>query len=121
MKVLLIDDEEDIRKIGKLSLEAVGHHQAVVAATAIEGIDQAKVSCPDLILMDVRMPGMDGLTALAELRRMPELRHIPVVFMTAKVQRNEVAHYVAMGAIGVIEKPFDPMRLPGEIQRILRA
>jgi two-component system, OmpR family, response regulator len=121
MKVLLIDDEEDIRKIGRLSLEAVGKFETVVAATAAEGIALAKASPPDLILMDMMMPGMDGLAALAELQATPGLASVPVLFMTAKVQREEIEHYVSVGAIGVIQKPFDPMTLPAEIRKILDA
>lgn len=121
MKVLLVDDQEDIRKIGRLSLEAVGKHQVLVAANAAEAIYLAWSERPDLILMDMMMPGMDGLAALAELRRTPELRSIPVLFMTAKVQRSEVEHYLGAGAAGVICKPFDPMTLPSEIAKILEA
>jgi two-component system OmpR family response regulator len=121
MKVLLIDDEEDIRKVGHLSLEKVGKFQTLIAACGREGLDLAASNRPDLILMDMMMPGMDGLTALAELRQTPALREIPVIFMTAKVQRNEIARYISMGALGVIQKPFDPMTLPAEIRKIMDA
>lgn len=121
MKLLLIDDDEDIRKIGKLSLEAVGKHQVATAASAIEGIQAAISDQPDLILMDMMMPGMDGLAALSELRRLPALRQIPVLFITAKVQMSEAARYIALGAIGVIHKPFDPMTLPREVSALLEA
>ena len=121
MKVLLVDDEEDIRKIGRLSLEAVGKFQTIVAANAIDALALAASEHPDLILMDMMMPGMDGLAALAELQRAPALKTIPLVFMTAKVQRADVAHYLAAGAIGVIGKPFDPMTLPDELRRLLAA
>jgi len=120
MKVLLVDDQEDIRKIGRLSLEAVGKHQVLLAANAAEAIHLAR-SQPDLILMDMMMPGRDGLSALAELRGTPELSAIPVLFMTAKVQRSELEHYLQAGAIGVIQKPFDPMTLPSEIEKIMSA
>jgi CheY-like chemotaxis protein len=119
MKVLLIDDEEDIRKIGQLSLEAVGKFKATLAASAREGIEAAILDRPDLILMDMMMPGMDGLTALQEIHARPELKDVPVLFMTAKVQRSDVSRYLQMGAAGVIHKPFDPMTLPDEIRRIL--
>jgi len=119
MKVLLVDDQEDIRKIGRLSLESVGKLQTLVAASAAEALQLARSERPDLILMDVMMPGMDGLAALAELRRIPELSAIPVMFMTAKVQGSEVERYLRAGAVGVINKPFDPMTLPSEIRRIL--
>ncbi len=121
MKVLLVDDEEDIRKIGRLSLEAVGKFKVMMAASASEALLLARSEPPDLILMDMMMPGMDGLSALAELQRDPALKAIPVLFMTAKVQRSEVDHYLSVGAIGVIQKPFDPMTLPAEIKRIMEA
>lgn len=119
MKVLLVDDEPDIRRIAQLSLEAVGGFETAVAASAAEGLAAAARERPDLILLDVMMPGMDGLSALAELRGDPVLSAIPVVFMTAKVQRAEIERYLALGAAGVIQKPFDPMTLPTELQAIL--
>lgn len=119
MKILLIDDEADIRKIAKLSLEAVGKHQTVMAASAAEGLLLAESEQPDAIIMDMMMPGMDGLTALAELRKNPRTASIPVIFMTAKVQRFEAHDYVQHGAVGVICKPFEPMSLPAEIAKLL--
>lgn len=121
MKVLLVDDEEDIRKIGRLSLQAVGKFETAIASSAAEALALARSERPDLILMDMMMPGMDGLEALAELKKIPELAAIPVLFMTARVQRDEVDQYLRLGAIGVIQKPFDPMLLPAEIKRILEA
>lgn len=121
MKVLLVDDEPDIRKIGRLSLEGVGKMHAILAASAPEGIALARSEKPDVILMDMMMPGMDGAMALAELKSTPELASIPVIFMTAKVQRSEVDHYLRLGAIGVIQKPFDPMTLPADIRKMLSA
>ena len=121
MKILLVDDEEDIRKVGHLSLTAVGKFEVVVAASATEGLALAATDRPDLILMDMMMPGMDGLAALAAIQASPELKSIPVLFVTARVQRDEIEHYLSLGAIGVIQKPFDPMTLPDEIRRILAA
>jgi CheY-like chemotaxis protein len=118
MKVLLVDDEADIRKIAKLSLEAVGKMQTLVAANAAEALALAASEHPDLILMDVMMPEMDGPTALGKLRADAATASIPVIFMTAKVQRAEVDHYKGLGALGVIGKPFDPMTLATEIRRI---
>jgi CheY-like chemotaxis protein len=119
MKVLLIDDDEDIRKVGRLSLEAVGNFQTAIAASAREGIEAATTDRPDLILMDMMMPGMDGLTALQEIHQTAGLEAVPIVFMTAKVQRSDIDRYVALGAVGVIRKPFDPLTLPEEIRAIL--
>lgn len=120
MKILLVDDEADIRKIAKLSLEAVGGHTALLAANATEALALAASERPDLILMDVMMPGLDGPSALAELRKNPALATIPVIFMTARVQRTDTEHYKRLGALGVIGKPFDPMTLSDEIKKIVR-
>ncbi len=119
MKILLIDDEPDIRKIGRLSLEAVGKFEVVLAAGAAEGLALARTERPDAILLDMMMPGMDGLAALGELRAAPDLATVPVIFMTARVQRHEVERYLGLGAAGVIQKPFDPMTLPDEVRRLL--
>jgi CheY-like chemotaxis protein len=119
MKVLLIDDEEDIRKIGRLSLERVGKHETFTAASPDEGLDLARRHLPDLILLDMMMPGKDGLTTLAELRRSPETAGIPVVFLTASSQHQEVDRFLAAGALGVIQKPFNPLELPTVLQRLL--
>jgi len=73
---------------------------------------------PDLILLDVMMPGMDGPTTLKSLRGHDEFAAIPVLFMTAKVQSDEVEEYLALGAVGVIHKPFDPMALSDEIRAL---
>ena len=121
MKVLLVDDEEDIRKIGRLSLEAIGKFKTHLASSAAEGIRLAASELPDVILMDMMMPVMDGLTALAELKKTPDLARIPLIFLTARVQRTEIEHYLAMGAAGVIQKPFDPMTLAAQIMQILSA
>ena len=121
MKLLLIDDEEDILKIGKLSLEMVGKFRVTTAASATLGIQAATQDPPDVILMDMMMPGMDGLTALSEFKKIPGLSAIPVVFMTAKAQRSDVARYVALGATGVLPKPFNPMTLAAEVRALLEA
>ena len=119
MKVLIVDDEADIRRIGELSLQSVGGWDVLLAESGAKGVEAAKAHRPDLILMDMMMPEMDGLTTLEELRKNPELKSTPVVFMTAKVQRDEVSRYLEAGAVGVVHKPFDPMTLPDEIRKIL--
>jgi len=93
--------------------------ETAVAASAREGIDLAMGDRPDLILIDMMMPGIDGVVALAELKAIPNLKDIPVIFMTARAQPGEVASYLEKGAIGVITKPFDPMTLSTEVKRIL--
>lgn len=118
-KVMLVDDEDDIRTIGNLSLSRVGGWQTVLAASGAEALSKAATEQPDLILLDVMMPGMDGPTTLGQLRAQEATAKTPVIFMTAKVQKQEVARYLELGAVGVIGKPFDPMTLPAEIKRLL--
>ncbi|MBT9585215.1 response regulator [bacterium] len=119
MKILMVDDEEDIRKVGLLSLQRVGKFEVVQAEDAITGLQLARIEQPDLILLDAMMPGMDGPSALQVLKQDPKIRHIPVVFMTARVQPQDIEHYRSLGAIGVISKPFDPLTLPAEIRQML--
>jgi CheY-like chemotaxis protein len=119
MKVLIVDDEADIRRVGELSLQSVGGWDVLLAENGAQGMETAKAQSPDLILLDMMMPEMDGLTVLSQLRQDPALQSTPVIFMTAKVQRDEVARYLEAGAAGVVHKPFDPMTLPDEIRRIL--
>ena len=118
-KVLLVDDEPHIRRIGELSLKGVGKWIAVLAPSGTDALAIAEREQPDLILLDVMMPGMDGPATLQQLRATESTAKIPVIFMTAKVQKHEVDKYLAAGAIGVIPKPFDPMALPSLILQIL--
>lgn len=118
-KVLLVDDEEDIRTIGQICLSRVGGWETLVAANGNDALRIAAAERPDVVLLDVMMPGMDGPTVLARLRANADTAGIPVVFLTAKVQRGDLGHYVALGARGAIPKPFDPMRLPLEVRRIV--
>jgi two-component system OmpR family response regulator len=118
-KVLLVDDEEDIRTIGFWSLSRVAGWQTVLAASGAEAVEKAAAELPDLILLDVQMPGLDGPTTFGRLREHALTARIPVIFMTAKIQKQEVARYLALGAAGVVGKPFNPMTLPSEIQKQL--
>ncbi|MFZ5479454.1 MAG: response regulator [Myxococcota bacterium] len=119
MKALIVDDDDDIRTIGRLSLGRVGGMQVIEAASGPEGLAVAARERPDVVLLDVMMPGMDGAAVYARLRELPETAATPVVFMTAKVQRHEVERLMGLGAVGVIAKPFDPMTLADEVRRLL--
>jgi CheY-like chemotaxis protein len=114
-----MDDDEDIRLVSELSATRVGKWDAILAATGEEALERARSEQPDVILLDVMMPGMDGPATLAKLRAEPTTADIPVIFLTAKVQKHEVEGYLALGATGVILKPFDVMTLPDEIRRIV--
>jgi CheY-like chemotaxis protein len=118
-KILLIDDEADIRLVAEISLSNLGGWQVVQAASGPEGIALAAREKPDLILLDVMMPGMDGPATLEKLREAEDGRSTPVIFMTAKVQKAEIDRLLGLGVRGLIPKPFDPMTLPDEIRRIL--
>ncbi len=117
--ILLVDDEPDIRTIAEMSLSHVGGWRTVLASSGREALALAAEHRPDVILLDVMMPEMDGVATFHALAAQPETRDIPVIFMTAKVQSHERERYVGFGAAGVIAKPFDPMRLPQEIEGIL--
>ncbi len=118
--VLLVDDEPDIRKVGELSLKMVGGWVVFTAASGLEGLEIARRERPDVILLDVMMPGLDGIQTLARLRSEETLRDIPVVFMTARAQTHELKRYVELGAAGVITKPFDPMTLANEVTTLAK-
>ena len=115
-RILLVDDDDNIRTIAELSLEDDFHVD--LASSGQEAIDIAMVRPPDLILLDVMMPGLDGKATFGKFKEIPSLSAIPVVFMTAKVLTHEIDFYLELGAAGVISKPFDPMTLAEEVQTI---
>ncbi|MCO4746196.1 MAG: response regulator [Proteobacteria bacterium] len=117
---LLVEDDEDIRAVGEVALEAVGGWKVRAANSGFQALDRLDGWVPDVILLDVMMPGMDGVTCFHKIRERPELRDVPIVFLTARVQSNEVAGYTALGAAGVIHKPFDPMTLASEVRELIR-
>ncbi|KZD06460.1 response regulator [Oceanibaculum pacificum] len=117
-RILYVEDEPDIREIGQLALVDVAGFEIQACASGEEACDKAVAFAPDLVLLDVMMPGMDGITTFHKLRDLPELADTPVIFMTAKVQTAEVQRYLALGALDVIPKPFDPMTLGDTIRRI---
>ena len=119
-KIMIVDDDEDICTVAELTARRVGGWDVVVAASGQEALDKARSERPDVILLDAMMPVLDGPATLLKLREDPSTATIPVIFLTAKVQRREVEHYKELGAIGVIRKPFDAMTLPDEVRRIVQ-
>jgi CheY-like chemotaxis protein len=119
MKVLIIDNEKDVRRVAHLTLERVGKFQVAEAASGREGVLLAEQEQPDAIILDVMMPEDDGPATLAMLRARPTTAHIPVVFMTAKVMAAEMERLKALGAAGVLVKPFNPATLCTQLQEIL--
>lgn len=117
-KILLIEDDVDIQEIAKLALCSVGNFSVDVFSSGVEALERAPELFPQLVLLDVMMPNMDGPTTLQRLRQLPHYASIPVVFLTAKVQSHEVENYKKMGAADVISKPFDPMTLASIVTSI---
>ncbi len=115
-RILYVEDELDIQVVARIALENVGGFNVHICSSGQEALDNIASFAPDLLLLDVMMPGMDGPTTLKALRELPEAANIPALFMTAKVQKDEVEALKAIGAIDVIAKPFDPMKLAEQIK-----
>ncbi len=110
-KVLHVDDEPDIRELVEMSLTLDGDLSVKSCGCGPDALTAAAEWAPDIILMDVMMPNMDGPQTLGHLRANKRTAGIPVVFMTARAQPRELDHFRSLGAAGVIPKPFDPMTL----------
>jgi len=111
IKILYAEDEEDIRAIAKIALEEIGGFTVKYCQNGNETLQAIDEFQPDLLLLDVMMPGMDGPATLKKLREKPKYKNIPAIFMTAKIQPNELMQYQEMNVLDVIAKPFDPMKL----------
>lgn len=119
-RILYVEDEPDIQAVAQLALESVGGFTLKVCSSGQEAIESAEAFGPDLILLDVMMPGMDGPATLERLRQLEVTKHTAAVFMTAKVQPQEIAYFKSLGALDVIPKPFDPMALSDQVKEIWR-
>ena len=120
IKILYCEDEADIREMVEFALEDEGF-ELIPCSSGAMALEQAGDFHADLLLLYVMMPGMDGPTTLAKLRELPHLASTPAIFMTAKVQPAEVAHYRNLGAIEVITKPFDAMALADRLHALLES
>ncbi|WP_455209660.1 response regulator [Kaarinaea lacus] len=120
VRVLYVEDEDDIRAVAQIALDGEGF-ELLPCASGQEALDKVAEFSPDVILLDVMMPGMDGPSTLSQLRNMPQTANTPAIFMTAKVQPSEVAQLKSLGALDVIAKPFDPMELADQLHSILEA
>ncbi len=119
MRVLIIDDEEDFRAIAGTCLGILGGVSVSEAENGESGLKKAEDYQPDVILLDLIMPDMDGITTLHELRKNPKTEKIPVIFMTTKGMFDEFEETKKLGALAVITKPFDPEKLADQIRKIL--
>jgi CheY-like chemotaxis protein len=119
-RLLLVDDEDDIREIARLSLERLGNWTVVTASSGDEAVELVAREAPfTVVLLDVMMPGSDGPATLQRLRSGVLDAQTPIVFLTAKVQPADRRRLHALGAAGVIAKPFDPTQLSQQLRAIL--
>jgi two-component system OmpR family response regulator len=120
IKILYVDDEPDIREIAVFALKRDATFEVRPCASGEEALAALAEWQPNLILLDVVMPKMDGPATLARLRDVPNGRGVPVIFITARTYRQEIDRLVALGAIGVIPKPFNPMTLASVVKSHLQ-
>lgn len=114
--ILYVEDDPHVRGVAKMALEVIGHFKVRECGSGRTALLVAADFQPDLILLDVQAPGCDGVATLAQLRRMPHLRHTPAMFVTGLVSAADMARYVAAGAAGIIAKPLEPLRLAGQLR-----
>jgi CheY-like chemotaxis protein len=119
-RILIIDDEDDIREVASLSLEATAGWQVLTASSGVQGIELAIEHQPDAILMDVMMPGVDGPTTFRQMQQIPAIAHIPVLLLTAKVQGVDKRRFANLEVAAVLFKPFDPLTLAEQIAGALQ-
>ena len=115
-RILCVDDDADIRMLLDFSLSQVGGYEVRCCEDGLSALALALQFQPDLVLLDVMMPGMSGPETLAALRTLPEMQGVPVIFVTAKAMPSDLEPLLQLGATGVIVKPFNPMSLPADIR-----
>ncbi|WP_315721563.1 MULTISPECIES: response regulator [unclassified Bradyrhizobium] len=118
--ILHVDDEPDIREVVELSLGLDPDFIVHSCGSGRDAVAMAAELAPDIILLDVMMPVLDGPATLAQLRQSPATADVPVVFMTARTQARETDRFRSLGAVGVIQKPFDPMTLAASLRTYVR-
>ena len=117
-RILHVEDDRSIQAVARLALETLGGFEVLSCLSGQDALDQVQGFNPDFILLDVMMPGMDGPATLSKLRELVDIEQVPVAFMTAKVQPQEIEQYRQLGAREVIVKPFDPMTLAAQVRSI---
>ncbi len=120
MRVLLIEDDPDILKLASMALRFDGRFEVLQATSGKDGLVLAERERPDLVVLDVMMPEMDGYETLQHLKANPATAQIPVVFLSARAHEQEAQRGLDMGAVGYLTKPFDPMQLPATLWELAR-
>lgn len=118
-RILIIDDQETIQHVVQFGIQMISGWEVLRANSGSEGIHTAQTERPDVILLDVMMPDMDGLTTFKKLQADPQTKTIPVIFLTAKAETSEKRQFQDLGISGVITKPFNSLELPEQIAKIL--
>ena len=121
IKLLHVEDDADIREIALMALELSGDFDVVQCETGEAALNQVQSYTPDVILLDMMMPGMTGRQTLEKMREMESLRDVPAIFMTARAQHNEIEELRDLGAADVISKPFDPIALADQVKAAMQA
>lgn len=114
-KILYVDDDEDMRLIVEIALTAIGKFTAEICPSWPQAREKLDSFSPDLILLDLIMPDVDGLAALDDLRKASAWRHIPVVFLTAHLQPTGLSDYRDLNILGIVGKPFKPKQLRSQL------
>ncbi|HJW96226.1 MAG TPA: response regulator [Thermoanaerobaculia bacterium] len=117
-RLLIIDDEDDIREVAEATLELTEDWEVLTASSGARGIEVAQSQKPDAVLLDVMMPDMDGPATFAALQHNHATASIPVIFLTAKVQTADRRRFAELGIRGVIAKPFDPLTLGEQVREL---
>lgn len=118
MRVLLVEDDDGIRTLAKMALERVGGCTVTAVDRGQKAVDLAPGLELDVMMIDMMMPGLDGMATLERMRALNI--HTPVIFFTARTQPQDVARYLEAGAAGTVKKPFDPLLLADQVRAILR-
>jgi diguanylate cyclase (GGDEF)-like protein len=119
MRVLFVDDDISIQRLARITLERVGGYEVHVCGSGSEAVSAVGAFRPDIIILDVNMPLMDGPRTLVEIKKIPEMSSVPIVFLTASANEKEIDNYIRIGAAGVIAKPFEPMAFPKRVADFL--
>ena len=114
-RVMCVEDDADIRTILNFSLSRVGGYEVLLCPSGQHALDQVEAFQPQLVLLDVMMPVLDGPQTLQRLRQLDCMKGVPVIFLTAKAMQGEIEALLVHGATGIIVKPFDPMQLPKDL------
>lgn len=118
-RILIVDDDDDVREATQMCLEITGHWEVLKASNGPDGIAIAQSEKPDAILLDMMLPGMDGITILQKLRSNPDTEKIPIVILTAKAQASEQKEFRQLKVASIITKPYDPLTISQQISSAL--